>query len=662
MKNKIAIVCTWPGTKINAEAEFVTRIKVAANNIGWDIICITRDGYVLDDELNITGQKVIENEIYFAITMHYEDRKLLDIYTYHAIWNPPGIILQYEKYPQFKLNIIGNDDFLTYDDGGMIDHLRLMLEDDRKDLKDNSYLTASFPATAAKTSLLDNPVLFYCGINWEKMVGIKPRHDGLFHMLDKLPNVKFFGPDVTWKGYKNYCGTIPFDGFSLLEEANKAGVVLAISSDNHYFAGAATNRVYEGCAAGAVIISDTNSFIQKNFGDSILYIDYNKNNPEKMYAQICKHLTWIDANKESAKCLAKKSQEIFKNKFALEKQLLDIIKNHKNRERWYFDKMYFNDKSKIAIFYFVLSDDDSKSLNRVYKQIRNQKGVEYEFVIFNGLRSGLRSVDGDFLNDERIKIIDIDFFDNNRNYKQTKLKAIIDYASKHSFDCFSIVDGSEKIFSNHYGTLLKRLYAKNSLVSQSIPFLNSRDGHRYPVDADVVRDPVYFNDKNKMKTFYSGRFLFQKELLNFVPCEYSRYVHDCIVELLICFAFYVGKSEIVCTDLITSGFDEFFDGSRKNDFWLTNDEQINLLRGRFPELVERQSDKQNSQLCLLYGELKMIRKMYIYKEAIKEKIGKIKCILGIGNVNKNRSRLVKIKNNIKLAKKELRFNGIDLLK
>ena len=46
----------------------------------------------------------------------------------------------------------------------------------------------------------------------------------------------------------------------------------------------------------------------------------------------------------------------------------------------------------------------------------------------------------------------------------------------------------------------------------------------------------------------------------------------------------------------------------------------------------------------------------------KEKIGKIKCILGIGNVNKNRSRLVKIKNNIKLAKKELRFNGIDLLK
>ena len=80
---------------------------------------------------------------------------------------------------------------MIYDDGGMSDHLQAMLIDTPRNLQGASSLIAGFPATATMKTNLDNPTLFYCGINWEKMIGATPRHEGLFQLLDKLDNVKF---------------------------------------------------------------------------------------------------------------------------------------------------------------------------------------------------------------------------------------------------------------------------------------------------------------------------------------------------------------------------------------------------------------------------------------------------------------------------------------
>ncbi|MFR3752820.1 MAG: hypothetical protein ACLTW9_12015 [Enterocloster sp.] len=99
------------------------------------------------------------------------------------------------------------------------------------------------------------------------------RHEGLFKLLDKTGKVKFFGPDVVkawgglkpWEGYECYQYSIPFDGFSILKEINKCGICLVISSDIHRRAGAVTNRAYEACAAGAVIISDENEYMKEYF-------------------------------------------------------------------------------------------------------------------------------------------------------------------------------------------------------------------------------------------------------------------------------------------------------------------------------------------------------------------------------------------------------------
>src|SRR5699024_463960 len=124
----------------------------------------------------------------------------------------------------------------------------------------------------------------------------------------------------------------PFDGFSILKEINQCGVCLVLSSDIHRRAGSATNRTYEACAAGAVIISDDNSFMLEHFGDAALFINYNKNNPEDTFRQIMEKYDWIVTHPDEALALAKRAQEIFLQKFTLDMQLNQIIEHHPVRK------------------------------------------------------------------------------------------------------------------------------------------------------------------------------------------------------------------------------------------------------------------------------------------------------------------------------------------
>src|SRR5699024_9349902 len=103
--------------------------------------------------------------------------------------------------------------------GGMADHLRCILMDKPRTLEGASSLTASFPEGCMLKPKLDDPKMFYCGMNWECVVSNSNRHQGLFKLLDETGKVKFFGPDKVkewggrrpWAGYKCYQYSIPFD-------------------------------------------------------------------------------------------------------------------------------------------------------------------------------------------------------------------------------------------------------------------------------------------------------------------------------------------------------------------------------------------------------------------------------------------------------------------
>ena len=67
-----------------------------------------------------------------------------------------------------------------------------------------------------------------------------------------------------------------------------------------------------------MIISDKNEFVEREFKESVLYIDQSR---DDMFEHIESHMRWIRENPEIAMEKARLAHAIFLEKFTLEKQL-----------------------------------------------------------------------------------------------------------------------------------------------------------------------------------------------------------------------------------------------------------------------------------------------------------------------------------------------------
>ena len=605
MPNKYAIVYTWPGGNTNAESEVIRRMLVAAKNIGVKIDVVSKEGFILDSDFNTTATAFHDGDYEFMITLHYDDVKMWDSFHYHTLWNPPLISLQYAQYPNIVKNIISNDDFLIYDDGGMSDHLQAMLIDTPRNLQGASSLIAGFPATATMKTNLDNPTLFYCGINWEKMIGATPRHEGLFQLLDKLDNVKLFGPASTWKGYKTYCGTIPFDGFSLIQEINKCGVVLALSSDFHYRAGAATNRVYEGCAAGAVVISDTNRFIKKHFGDSVLYIDFDKEHPERMFEQIKKHLDWIKNNKDKALKLAQKSQQIFLEKFTFEKQLLDVIANHKNRVKAVSGALYAkNDQTKTLVTLFLdsvkFSVQDEMILKNAINNIQRQidKNIVLAICCDNKNLKAIKKFTESLKSNIDIVFKPFDIYDEFDYKWMSRGQMLLDTINDVPHDYLCILSGAESMFSDHITTLKRRLEDNPDAVAAHCgTFLQNKDGNRYPVlNHMITKREIYDCALQNKQDILSGYVLFAKKAESYLSKYICEYLDGLTAVALLNIAVFKHHDKICYSCRTTCGCQE--DYIHKYPQTIDFNKQINFIHGLVEyNMPEYESAFRSKSLC-----------------------------------------------------------------
>lgn len=462
---KIAFIYTWPNTPFkNAEYEVLKRVELAAKNIGQKVDIISSNGYLLDSEYYETEQRVVEDNYEFMVSVHYDDIKKLDIFSYYTLWVPPEISLQYSVYPRIKKNIMSNDDYLIYDDGGQSDHLKTILMDSPRQLENCSELYATPPASAVIKPALKDPHLFYCGINWEKLIGAAPRHAGLFNLLEKVDWIDIFGPESTWKGCKRYKGKIPFDGVSMLQEINNSGVVLSISSDVHYRAGSVTNRVYEAAAGGAVIISDTNRFVKQMFGDSVLYFDFDKKNPEHMFNQIKEHMEWIRLHKEEAQKLAERSQQIFIEKLGQEKQLKTLIANHENRKKAVAEALYSKEPEKetLAVAFFddlEWSDNTEKRLLNTIKNIGRQyeKNITLFLICNENLRTNIDEVLFSAKRKINVKCSYVKFYDDFENKNITRGQSLFTVLNQEKHDYLLLLTGTEYLFKDHITTLKRTL-------------------------------------------------------------------------------------------------------------------------------------------------------------------------------------------------------------
>ena len=587
-ERSFGVIYTFPGTEM-AEKEAILRLKKAASNIGYNMVILNSQGYCLNSEMGGTFKRIRDDDLEFIITTHFMDTKFFDTFYYHALWNPKETSLSSDNYRMYIDNILSNDDFLIYDQGGMSNHLKSVLIDDQRDLERASQLVASCPKSVIMEPNLHNPKLFYCGTNWERTCNSSglARHSGLFSLLDNCNVIEIYGPKklpnwpiAPWDGYKSYNGEIPFDGFSILEKINQCGIVLALSSDVHRRAGAVTNRVYEACAAGAVIISDDNPFMKEHFEDTVLYIDFNINNPIDTYNQIMQKYNWIISHKDEAKELAKQSQNIFIKKFCLEKQLSDVWKEHNNRKRAIEKSMYAqNREEKILIIAYmdalIFDKDEKYKLKHIIDQINNQhyQNITLGIVCEEKNKDAILSCIGK--NKYPIQIIPMQIY----NKKNTKLitRCQMLREALHQIPCsyFCIMQGNEIFFHDHLEILKRKLEDnKEALAAYSGIFLDSHDGIRYIIRRNILHNISFYIMDFKVY----GSMLFKKQIANMLPFYVDSSIDGFEVDALAQYIIFSKKKQIIYSDHMTAGINESISGQYVSPL-LTQQMQNKFIHG-----------------------------------------------------------------------------------
>lgn len=213
--------------------------------------------------------------------------------------------------------------------------------------------------------------LFYVGINLEAVYKTM-RYSSLIKYCDVNNLIDIYGPNKSfnikggWDGFKCYKGSIPLDGYSIIEKINQAGICLALNSSAHNAVGSVSNRIYEAACAGAVIISDDNPYVRKYFGDSVFYIDVKQSEDEQI-ENIKNIINYIKQNPDEAYEMACRSQKVFIEKLALDSQVEGLISFIDKQKELMTDISL--QKDTVDVICYIDSVDDWESIKEeIYKQ------------------------------------------------------------------------------------------------------------------------------------------------------------------------------------------------------------------------------------------------------------------------------------------------------
>ncbi|MDR0444799.1 MAG: glycosyltransferase [Puniceicoccales bacterium] len=170
--------------------------------------------------------------------------------------------------------------------------------------------------------------LFFCGHNWDDRGGEK--YFKLWRALSDTDYFEAYGTRRAWtdlltrKPVKAYRGRLPSTANAVYNKTLECGVSLVIHGRTHLEGNCPSARIFEAAAASSVVISDELPFTKKHFGDSVLYVDTTQP-AEEMFRTIDGHMQWILSHPQEAQELARRSHQIFCEKFALEDFMRDIL-------------------------------------------------------------------------------------------------------------------------------------------------------------------------------------------------------------------------------------------------------------------------------------------------------------------------------------------------
>lgn len=326
LKKRIGIIRLWPDQAV-AEHENVERIRSAAKLIGVDVIELDRNGYIL----GLPETMVSREDVDFVIHLHFETPKAYDVPSVAAMWNPMNFYFDW-GFDIYWANQMSHDIFAWTGS----EEIKKMITQER-----GERVAGAMPLF---NHTLAEPIfepqrrsdfeIFYCGINWEKISGKKGRHDEVLSALDKAGKLAIYGPEVVqgvkvWDGYDCYRGSLPFDGRTVIEKIAGAGACLVFSSDAHKQSGIMSNRLFEGLAAGAVIIGDEHPFIPQAIGDSFIKVPSQLDSKERVEI-ILNAIKGFKKDPESAYKMASVAQNSFVEKYFLCSQIANLFEAYKN--------------------------------------------------------------------------------------------------------------------------------------------------------------------------------------------------------------------------------------------------------------------------------------------------------------------------------------------
>lgn len=533
MKNIFAIVCEWPQSNA-AENETIFRFKLAAKDNNKQLIIIDKFGYILDNSLNSTNKIITNNDVDFIINLHFASPKNYDGFSYVALWNPIKFYHDW-GYKEYSFNLLTHHDFISCLSDSCDDHAtRIAHINNTKHLSPKAVINHTNFGPYISDSR-DKKGIFYCGINWDKSSKkAKGRFHNLFKILDKENILKIYGPRKIgeikpWSGFRSYVGDIAFDGKSLLQEAKKCLLGIALSSDAHIEDGIATSRVFELIAAGTLPICDENPFFKKYFSNKVLYVSGNQSDKAR---QIINHYNWAIENQHKVRNMIDNLQTLMKKKFDLSNQIKAFYANHQKR-RAAVEKEYLalECKFKVNIIYVDIKEINNIDCQKILNIIKNQIYPNINLII--ATKSNIK----------KIEILDkknINYYILNHEYSSyNDLGLIIDKVrscilpKKNNNDLFMITNKYENLFYDHISSLVRCFEDnKDCLISESNfntliddkVVLNRRKESDFSTanilfklfpPSFILKYLCYRNYKNSIKSFFGKNFLVNKVTGNF---------------------------------------------------------------------------------------------------------------------------------------------------
>lgn len=415
-----------------AETESCQRIILAAKALGYEATECRRSS-----EVNRLKPD-------FVLSISHQDAKLTRFPTYGVITAPTAWL----STPRFLRNLLTYDGYLTVSDK-VGRYIRDLLFSVQK-VAEVEFYANTYPRTDFHPLSIVTPKLAYFGTNWDG-----PRYGQLFMSLSTRPYMEIYGPADKWRHVDQSAvkGSVPFDGVaSCLSVYSRAGVGLCIHRQEFSDDALPNNRIFEICAAGAVVISDNNAFVERHFGDSVLYVDTTKT-PQEMVQQIDAHMRWIRDNPGKANEMASRAHDVFVKNLSLEGLLGNVVSLHKKTiaRKHYIpvDALPYHNNPTVGIIVRAGGRPISM-VQRALNSIRSQsyRNLKVFLILYKAI-ADLDAVLDEYRNS--FPVSRIECFGGNRSASLwAGLRAL-------DTDLFGVLDDDDELFPNHISLLVDRL-------------------------------------------------------------------------------------------------------------------------------------------------------------------------------------------------------------